>query len=252
MAARPATRPTLREASWEEVQEAHAQVEALLAGAPHVEGAAQRFAELLASRFSTIALARLFVVLPLEQLPAEEQAIATRFAEAAGRPVPLELKTPTLTLLGTAGEEPAWNRRESSKDHRAIPLIDQSLVDGAPMIAALLGSLGVKLANLRGDPAVQLRNLAGGLNARFYVPDAHSITDVRGRHVIAARDFVAKYGIKTVFGMGGVYVNGVLAVAIVFTREALEPVHIDRFPMFISSFKMATSQLVRAGRIFGV
>lgn len=246
-----AARPSLRDASWEEVQEAHRHVEASLAGALHVEGAAQRFVEVIAGSFSTIALARLFVVLPWEQLPAEEQAVARRFAEAAGRAGAIDPRTPTLTLLGTAGEEPAWNRRESSKEHRAIPLIDESVVDGAPMIAALLGALQVKLANLRGGKSsVQLRNLAGGLNARFYVPDARSITDARGRHVIAARDFVAKYGIKTVFGMGGVYVNGVLAVAIVFTRESLEPIHVDRFPMFISSFKVATSQLVRAGTIF--
>ena len=71
-----------------------------------------------------------------------------------------------------------------------------------------------------------------------------------GRQIVADSAFVRENGIKTVFGMGGAYVDGTLAVMIVFCNEPLERMVVDRYGSFISSFKMATASLLASGRIF--
>jgi hypothetical protein len=235
-------------ASWDGIQALHDFL-GNMRDAKTVGDVAQRFVERLVADFSSLALARMFVVVPLGDLPPEEQELANQLAQTLGRPTPVSLRTPTLCLLGTMGKEPEWQRRERSRGHRAIPLLDRQLVDGAPMIAALLSSMQVDLEKLQGDEAVQLRSLVGGFNARFYVRDARSSVDAQNRHIIASQDFVAKYAIRTVFGMGGAYKNGAHAVAILFTRELLEPLHVDRFPSLIGSFKLATAPLVEAGAL---
>ncbi|HEY0189519.1 MAG TPA: hypothetical protein VGC42_00260, partial [Kofleriaceae bacterium] len=65
-----------------------------------------------------------------------------------------------------------------------------------------------------------------------------------------ARDFVARYQIRSVFGMGGTYIDGRMAIFVAFTREALTPGVVDRFTSFISTFKMATAELVARGAVF--
>jgi len=231
------------------VQELRSDLEPQLRKAPNLVTAAQRFVEMFTRSFDTVALARLFIVARYDTLAVPEQDTAAAFAKRVGRGT-LESTTPVLSLLGTSGALPSWNRREKSNGHRAIPFLDRSLVDGAPMIAALLSSLNVDLVALRGDPAVQLRHLSGGLNARFYVPDARSTLDARGRHIIAAQDFVQTQGIRTVFGMGGAYMDGKIVVAIMFTRELLAELYVDRFPSFIGTFKLATSALASSGLVY--
>ncbi|MEO8698755.1 MAG: hypothetical protein ABI867_01895 [Kofleriaceae bacterium] len=241
---------TIEHTSWDALQALRVRIETSVAAAPNLVAAAQLFADQLREAFSTVVLSRVFAVAPMRTLPAPEQAAAQQLAITVGRPGAVEPATPVLSLLGTAGREATWNNRTTSVGHRAIPLIDAGFVDGAPMVASLLSSLAVDLAQLRGDASVQLRSLPGGLNARFYVPDARETRDAAGRHIIAARDFVTKYDIRTVFGMGGIYVNGLMVVAIVFTNELLPPAAIDRFPAFIAAFKVATSPLAVANSIY--
>ena len=241
---------TLRLATWSEIETLRTQLTASLATATDMAAAAQVFARAFVDQFSTVALARVFVVVPFRALPAAERAAAEAFAVAAGRNLPIEPSVPVLTLLGTAGVMHAWNDRLASAGHRAIPLIDKSFVEGAPMIAELLAGLKVDLAMLRGDTAVDLRALVGGINQRFFVADAREAVDARGRLIIGARDFVTKNAIRSVFGMGGAYVGGTLVVAIVFTTEPLEPLVVDRYPSFIGTFKIATAALVGSGLLF--
>ena len=92
--------------------------------------------------------------------------------------------------------------------------------------------------------------MLGGSNGTFYVPDAVSAVDDAGRHIIPGREFVRRHGVRSVFGMGGSYLDGTLAVAIIFTRELLDRVVVGRFPSFISTFKTATAELQAAGAIF--
>ncbi len=237
---------TIHDASWDDVQALRTRVEPMLASAATVSVAAQRFVDALATTFSSVVLARVFAVLPLGKLPDEERAWAERFAVLASRPVPLDPATPVLTLLGSAGVQAAWTKRTASVGHLAIPLVDAQLVDGAPMIAELLTSLQVDVQKKPGTSVVELRRLAGGRDGRFYVADAQSSVDTRGRRIIAAADFVAKHELRTVFGMGGAYLGGEIVAAIVFTKEVLTALEVDRFPSLIGTFKLGTAKLVAA------
>jgi hypothetical protein len=93
--------------------------------------------------------------------------------------------------------------------------------------------------------------MLGGLNKTFFVPDAREALDARARHVIGAQDFVERYDIRSVFGMGGASVNGVLAIAIAFTTESLDEPTVNRFPSLIGSFKIATTSLCQSGLLYG-
>jgi hypothetical protein len=53
-------------------------------------------------------------------------------------------------------------------------------------------------------------------------------------------------------GMGGSYADGTLLVAIVFTSELIDRLAVSRFPSLISNLKMATAQLMVAGKAFAV
>ena len=117
------------------------------------------------------------------------------------------------------------------------------------MISSLLHSLQIDPKST-GTGGIQIRAMPGGINARFYVQDALTSKDSLNRHIIAARDFVETYKIKTVFGFGGSYVNGMYAIAVIFTTETLTTLHVDRFSTFIGSFKMATSDCVQRGHLF--
>lgn len=59
-----------------------------------------------------------------------------------------------------------------------------------------------------------------------------------------------RYGIRTVFGMGGSYIDGKLAVVLLFTTELLSLATVELFPSLISNFKMATSHLVAQKRSY--
>ena len=209
--------------------------------APSVEECAQHLARLFAETFSSVVLARLFAVLPFARLPAADRAFATRFA--AGHPG-LGPHTPVLSLLGSFGRLPNWCQRTSSENHLAIPLIDVEFVQGAPMLARLLADLEVNLAGLADGRPIVTRTMLGGRNKTFYVSDAQTATDETGRHIIPSAEFVATHRVRTVFGMGGAYEDGTLATAILFTDELIERLTVDRYPSFISNFKMSTAHLV--------
>jgi hypothetical protein len=235
----------LHNASWEDINGVRDRLMARTASS--VEKAAQSFVEDLVQTFPSIVLARLFLVIPLAQVPLAEQARAQ--SVAAGDPR-LTAKTRVLSLLGTAGLEPAWCDRARSVGHLAIPLLSRKFVLGAPMIAKLLADLDVNLSSLDEGGAFVTREMLGGINKTFFVPDARETRDGSARHVIAAQDFVERYGVRSVFGMGGAYFDGTLAVTIAFASEALDAYSVGRFPSLIGNFKIATADLCQAGRIY--
>ncbi|MEO8904611.1 MAG: hypothetical protein ABI488_19560 [Polyangiaceae bacterium] len=211
-----------------------------------IEEAAKLFVDKLAT-YSTVVLARVFLVMPLSGLPETEQAAATG---AAGGASQLKPTTPVLALLGSAGRLPQWGDRTKSVAHLAIPLLSSGHVQNIPMIAKLLADLEVDLAGLDDGKPIATRRMLGGLNAAFFVADAATSLDSAGRHIIPAQDFVAANEVRTVFGMGGAYADGTLAVAIVFTNETIDRAVVDRFPSVISNFKMATASLLSAGQVY--
>lgn len=210
-----------------------------------LEVAAQRFAALFVQSFESVVLARVFLVVPLSALPVAEQAIAVGNSLA-----PLSPSTPVLSLLATRGRLPAWNARTASVSHRAIPLLSSERVAAAPMIARLLSDLDVDCKALDEGRPIATRQMLGGKNGTFYVEDAHDSQDAQGRNVIPSREFALAHGVRTVFGMGGAYVDGTLVVAIFFCSEKLERSIVERFPHFIGAFKTATTRLVGQRALF--
>jgi len=212
--------------------------------------ASQRFATLFVERFPTVALARVFAVVPFNRLPDVDAEVARAFAEKLGAAELLVPTTPVLSLLGSRGVVAAWNQRAFSAGHLAIPLLSKELVEGAPMIAQLLADLKVDLACLDDARPIDSKKMMGGTNQRFYVQSARTAVDARGRFVIPSREFVERHGIETVFGMAGAYVDGMIIAAILFTTESLDALTVDRFPSIMGNFRMATTNAVLARRIY--
>jgi hypothetical protein len=236
---------SLKDASWADIDRLR---EAVGASAPaSIEAAAETFVSAFSATFSDIVLARLFIVIPVAEVPAAERAFAVRLA---GKDPRFSPTTRALTLLGTRGREAAWNDRRASRGHLCIPLIDRTFVEAAPMIAKLLADIDVDLAAFDDGRPIATRKLLGGKNGMFYVPDAMTAVDSRGRYVIADRTFVEKQGIRTVFGMGGAYMDGTLVTTLVFVADRIPQLQVDRFPSLISNFKMATAKLAEEGRFF--
>jgi two-component system NtrC family sensor kinase len=118
-----------------------------------------------------------------------------------------------LTLLGTAGEEEAWNSRRRSEGHRAIPLPSAEVVERFPMISQLVRQLGLELPEVVApDPDLIVR-IEEKTCSVFYLPEAAG-----SPFIPAQTDFVAPYGVKTVIGFGGVMPSGNLFAIILFSR----------------------------------
>ena len=224
---------------------------ARLQNQPSVEHAARLFARGLYETFDHCVLARVYLTVPFRDLPERNRAFAREVVasrEGAGR---LLEDTVVLSLFGTWGRDSDWCDRRKSRGHLGIPLIDASFVSEIPMVARLFEELGVGNFEWSLPPGDQLvRKLMGGFNGVFYVADAATARDKQGRFIIPAQDFVARYGVKTVFGMGGAYLSGALAACIVFAGEHMPRPQAERFAGLVTPFKAATAQLVRARQYF--
>jgi hypothetical protein len=222
-----------------------------LNGVLTVEAAAQSLASLLFDTFAdTTALARVFLTVPFERLPGADQYFVRRLAGARDARL-LKPQTPVLSLIGTRGEHPRWNERYASRGHLGIPLTSVETVESIPMIARLLKELGATLewaADL--DTAIVTAAL-GPVAGAFYVEDASTGVDAQGRTIIGAQDFVARYGVRTVFGFGGAYPVGRSFLAVVvFARETVERQQADRFMRLTNTFRAGTLRAAREGRLF--
>ena len=237
---------SLSDAQWPDIEALRIQV-AELGARPRLTAASQAMCECFAAAFDSVVLARLFMVLPLRDLPAAERAFALTLADGSPR---VTESTRILCLMGTSGKREAWCDRQKSQGHLAIPLLSAESVSGAPMIAKLLSDLNVDLRALDDGRPIATRQMLGGSNGLFYVPDAVASEDGAGRKIVPATDFVRENGVGTVFGMGGAYLDGTLAVIVVFCNERLERSVAERFGTMISSFKMATSTLLVDRHIF--
>ena len=72
----------------------------------------------------------------------------------------------------------------------------------------------------------------------------------QGRHIIPAADFVRERGVRTVFGMGTAFLDGSVAVCIVFAREKVSRTEAERFGGLMSNFRLVTRGLIRDGALF--
>ncbi len=208
--------------------------------------AAQWFACELADRFPSIVLARVFATVPHSRLPQPERDAAA--SAAAG--VALFPATEVLTLFGSAGVRPEWNDRRRSRGHLAIPLVSRAHVDDIPMVSRLLSDLRFRLDD-DPHPSPFVTRAFANANGLFYIPDAETALDHRGRKIVPAADFVREHGVRSVFGFGGSYVIQRMFVStIVFTRETIEKSSAMNFLQLSSAYKAGTTRLVSRGLLF--
>jgi len=176
-------------------------------------------------------LARFYKTHAYGELPAELQA----FARGALAPAAPSDDMQCLALLATAGDEPEWNARQSSRGHQAIPLASVQVVEQAPMIAELIRAMGLDVrVVVDPDPAL-IRGTEGKTFNVFYVEQA------LGSPHIPAQDFVARYSVGSVLGFGGVLVTGEFYAVILFTRVVIPAASADRFRNVALDLKLAIS-----------
>jgi two-component system NtrC family sensor kinase len=217
-----------------------------------LEEAAQRAVGILYDALQESAvLVRLFATLPYADLPGDLQRRVSELACINGCDGAVHDEALVLTLLGTRGTQAAWNSRAQSVGHAGIPLVSAGFVEAIPMVSRLLRELGVDLRWFDDqDRSAVEKKLIGGLAGLFYVRDAASALDHRGRTIIPAQDFVAGHGVKTVFGLGSVYAGGTVLTLLVFTRDLLEKVEVEPYVRLVQSIKAATAALAAQRRWF--
>jgi hypothetical protein len=85
----------------------------------------------------------------------------------------------------------------------------------------------------------------------FYVENASTSKDSKGRNIIAAQDFVKKYGVKSVFGFGGGYATGGKMLAVIcFLNENIDKKKAVNFQSLGPVFIVKTQQLIANKKYF--
>jgi hypothetical protein len=209
-----------------------------------LEEAAQVFVETIYHNFKeSIVLLRLFVTIPAAELPEKIYAFAENMAESANSDI--NRNPYILTLFGTVGVNPRWNDRTNSQEHQGIPLATPDFVTSIPMMSALLEQMGFDLGWIRGDPEIVAKKM-GKLAGTFYVAEAGTAKDSKNRPIIPARDFISKYEVHTVFGVGGGFITSdKFLTTIFFLREYIDKETAVLFQGLANVFKLKTQKFIQ-------
>lgn len=182
-----------------------------------LEETAQELVELLHDGFRDetgrlqTALVRFYKTHPFAELP-EDVAAAVDVASGSG----VDGRTPCLTLLGSAGVEADWCDRRRSAGHKAIPITSKESVERLPMVARLFADLDLDPDAIGSVSAPQ----ALRLHHRTY--DVFHVDDARGSPCVPAQDFVERYGIRSVVGVGGVVPSGDAFAVLLFATVPVD------------------------------
>lgn len=146
-----------------------------------------------------------------------------------------------LTLMATVGETAGWNSRHLSQGHKAIPLPSPEIVEKAPMIAQLIKEFGLELTHLL-KPSTDLHSeLAGKRYGVFYVAEAKD-----SPYIPAQKDFVARHGIRSVLGCGGMLASGDLFAIVLFTNVHVPASSAERFRTLALDVKSGFSRFTES------
>ncbi len=179
---------------------------------------------------SALALARFFLTRRFDELSPDLQD----YARAAGTDAGGRREVQCLTLLATAGEEPAWNDRRASASHQAIPLPSVEAVRRSPMIARLVEQLGLDPRQIVDPNPASIRESEERTYDVFYVPDARTSLSLP-----AQDNFVIPYGIRSAIGLGGLLPDGALFAVVLFSTVPIPPTTLDAFAAIALSVKIA-------------
>jgi hypothetical protein len=114
------------------------------------------------------ALVRFYKPHPFGRLSTELQRFARRIL--SGQPTSPDMRG--LTLMATVGEKLAWNARETSVGHQAIPVPSPEIVAQVPMIANLIRQFGLEIHTVFQLNPQFLVELEQKTSNVFHVPQA--------------------------------------------------------------------------------
>jgi CheY-like chemotaxis protein len=150
--------------------------------------------------------------------------------------------TNCLTLLATRGIEPEWNDRQASRSHQVIPLVSEQMIVEAPMIAQLIQTLGIDVANVvEPVPGIFLKPKDKKYHT-MYVGEAKST-----RAIVSQKDFVIPFGIRSVIGFGGLLPTGDMFAAIMFMRVFVSAEVAERCGLMAAAVESSINEL-RSGK----
>lgn len=160
-----------------------------------------------------------------ERIQKDEQVFSTHF----------------LTLIGSFGDESAWQARQSSNGHQAIPLTEHTLKT-VPMVARLFQQIGFQLGMLSNTEMNELHMQGiSGVSGVFYVEEALQSP------YIPAQDFVKKYAVKSVVGTGVLLPEGEVCAFIGFCRVPLSKKQATILAPLMSKFWRKAFSLSKLG-----
>ncbi|MCC6141572.1 MAG: PAS domain-containing protein [Nitrospira sp.] len=206
-------------------------------GASSIEAVADRITRYLYTNLTTgpeetpaCALVRLFKTQPYNRLGPDLQALVD--ARLEGTPDNPNMKC--LTLLGSTGAVPGWNNPAQSSRFRVIPLADPNALAKLPMFSQLFAQFHIDLPFLDNIGSSLLTDQYATTFNAFHVPDALGSPYVPGQ-----KDFVVPFGVRSVFGCGGLLPTGELVAIILFAKVTVTKDTADLSKTFALSANLA-------------
>lgn len=167
------------------------------------------------------ALVRCYKTHPYRTLPDDLQREAIAKLRRDDRPPP---GMRCVTLLASAGDEPAWNSRHDAGGHMAIPLPTAEAVARWPMIARLAADFGLEPADLV-EPSPDMARRRRGRNYGIcLVPEALGSAVIPGQAAIVRRP-----DIRSVLAFGGMLSTGDLFAVVLFCRMLVSSAVAEQF-----------------------
>ena len=213
---------------------------------------AQKWCDVFYETFEqSVVLVRLFVALPFETLPSDEQAFARAILTRRNVTDPIMPTTPVMTLLGTRGVHSNWGNRQISQNYRALPLVSTMFVESMPMTAQLFRVLGANVESPRSlGVGVTEKAWGAGRAGFFYVENAKSAVDMSGRKIVGAQAFVEEYGVHTVFGMARAFRDELFFVQLIFCRHFVSRERAREFLPLAATLRGTIVRAMDANNIF--
>jgi hypothetical protein len=188
------------------------------------------------------ALVRCFKTHAFGALPQDLQTLALGYGVDPSPPNSMRC----LVLMASRGEEPAWNGRHGSTNHRVIPLPTARVLQDAPMVSEMIRQMGLEAAQVVGSPDDILVDFKQRSFNVFHVEEA-----LGSAYLPAQETFVARHGIRSVLGIGGLLPSGELFVVLMFSKVWITRETAAMFRTLALSVKLVLLPF-SGGRVFRV
>jgi hypothetical protein len=202
----------------DDLVELSAALRELGAGTSSMEEVAQRIVRYLyvnlvdATGRSACPLVRFYKTHRFDGLDDELQAVAVETADG-----PLDGDTRCLVLLATAGVEPGWNDRRSSKYDAAVPLTPGAVNRRGPNVAGLIDALGLDL------DFVMRPTPREALERHHQEYRVMHVADVSADNPFSSqRRFIDHYRIRSVLAIGGMLPSGDMFAVGLFSTVTID------------------------------